>query len=183
VPDTVMPCQAGIAALMARNGAYGGYRTGEAWHRLTRGDEFSITMGQGSCTYQVADQRLVGQLAPAAPAGNAGSIVLITSTGSPFMPSGVLRIDANLVTKSFAPPSATIPASSVPGSENPMGADTSQLFVLVLLLQVLVIAAGATVWAWYRWGKWQTWIVATPILIAFGLLAADNINLLLPNLL
>jgi sortase A len=182
VPDTVLPCQAGVAALMARNGSYGGYALGAKWARLARGDEFSVTMGQGSCTYRVEDQRLAGQQAPAPPTGAGGSIVLITAEGHPFMPTGVLRIDATLVTKSFAPPAGTISPSAVPASENPMGIDTSDLFELVLLMQVLLAASIATAWAWHRWGARQTWIVAVPILVTFGLLAANNVNLLLPNL-
>jgi sortase A len=182
LPDTVLPCQAGVSALLARNGSYGGYRLGAKWAEMVEGDEFTVTMGQGTCTYRVEDRRLAGQRAPAPPTGTGGSIVLITAEGSPFAPTGVLRIDATLVTKSFTPPTATIPASAVPASQNPMGNDTGDLFELVLLLQVLVAAAIGAAWAWHRWGAWQTWIVATPILVTFGLLAANNINLLLPNL-
>jgi sortase A len=182
VPDTVLPCQAGVAALMTRNGSYGGYFLGAKWARLVRGDEFTVTMGQGSCTYRVEDQRLKGQLAPAPPTGSGGSIVLVTAEGHPFLPIGVLRIDATLVTKSYAPPTGTISPSAVPAYENPMGIDTSHLFELVLLMQVLLAAAIGTAWAWHRWGARQTWIVAVPILVTFGLLAADNVNLLLPNL-
>jgi sortase A len=182
VPDTVMPCQAGIAALMARNGSYGGLGLGARWARLAKGDELTFTMGQGSCTYRVLDQRLAGQLAPAAPTGTGGSIVLITAEGRPFMPTGVLRIDATLVTKSFPPP-AQMPASEVPASENPMGMDTSQLTEAVLLCIVLLAAAIAAAWAWVQWGRWQTWIVAVPVLVTLSLLVFDNINLLLPNLL
>jgi sortase A len=182
VPDTVLPCQAGIAVLMARNGSYGGLGLGAKWTRLAEGDELTFTMGQGSCTYRVLDQRLAGQLAPAAPAGTGGSLVLVTAEGRPFMPTGVLRIDATLVTKSFAPP-AQLPASAVPASENPMGMDTSQLNEAVLLCIVLLAAAAAAAWAWIQWGRWQTWIVAGPVLFTLGLLIFNNINLLLPNLL
>jgi sortase A len=154
VPDTVMPCQAGIAALMARNGSYGGLGLGARWARLAKGDELTFTMGQGSCTYRVLDQRLAGQLAPAAPTGTGGSIVLITAEGRPF-----------------------------PASENPMGMDTSQLTEAVLLCIVLLAAAIAAAWAWVQWGRWQTWIVAVPVLVTLSLLVFDNINLLLPNLL
>jgi sortase A len=182
VPDTVLPCQAGVAALMARNGSYGGYALGAKWARLAPGDEFTVIMGQGSCTYRVEGQRLAGQQAPAPPAGTGGSLVLVTAAGHPFMPTGVLRIDAALVTRSYAPPSAMIAPSAVPASENPMGIDTSHMFELVLLMQVLLAAAIAAAWAWHRWGARQTWIVAAPIIVTFSLLAADNVNMLLPNL-
>lgn len=182
VPDTVLPCQTGTAGLMARNGAYGGFALGEKWSQLRPGDEFTVTMGQGSCTYRVEDQRLPGQLAPAPPAGQDGSVVLITAEGKPFLPTGVLRIDAILVTRAYPPPAATIPVTAVPAAENPMGTDTSHLTGVIFLLQLLLAAAVGTAWAWQRWGRRETWIVATPILLTFGLLVADNLNLLLPNL-
>jgi sortase A len=183
VPDTVMPCQSGVAALMARSGAYGGYALGGKWKGLRPGDEFTVTMGQGTCTYRVEDQRLPGQLAPAPPAGDGGAIVLITAAGSPFMPTAVLRVDATLVGKAYTPPAAAIPPADVPASENPMGTDSSHLFAVILLLQVLLAAAIAAAWTWQRWGRRETWIVAIPVLVTFALLAADNLNLLLPNLL
>jgi sortase A len=183
VPDTVLPCQAGTAVLMARSGAYGGYALGAKWARLAKGEELTFTTGQGSCTYRVTGQRLAGQPAPAPPTGTEGSIVLTTATGRPFMPTGVLRIDATLVTKSYAPPATTVPASNIPASENPMGIDTSQLTGTLLLTMVLLAAAVGAAWAWLRWGRWQTWLVAVPVIVTFGLLVAGNLNLLLPNLL
>lgn len=182
VPDTALPCQVGTAALMARSGAYGGYALGGSWSRLTPGEDFSFTMGQGSCTYRVEDLRLPGQLAPAAPTGKEGSIVLITAEGRPFWPSGVLRIDAALVTKAYQPPAAAIPSTAVPAAEDPMGIDTSRLILVIFLLQVVIAAAIGTAWAWQKWGRRETWIVATPILVTLGLLVAGNLNLLLPNL-
>jgi sortase A len=183
VPDTVFPCQSGTAALMARDGTYGGYALGAKWVKLAAGDEFTVTMGQGSCTYRVTDLRLPGQPAPLPPTGDGGSIVLITAEGSPFLPTGVLRVDATLVSKAYAPPAATIPVTAVPAAENPMGIDTSHLFEVVLLLQLLLAAAIGTAWAWHRWGRKETWVIAAPILVTLALLVADNLNLLLPNLL
>jgi len=39
------------------------------------------------------------------------------------------------------------------------------------------------VWAWYRWGRPQAWIVFLPPMLFVGLGAAGEIVRLLPNLL
>jgi sortase A len=179
--DSVLPCQTGTSVLMARAGSYGA--VGAAWAQLSPGDTFTVTMGQGSCTYQVMDHRNAGDKAPPAPVDKEGRVVLTTASGAPFMPTDVLRIDAKLTTDSFARSGNVFPQGSLPDSEAAMGADASQLFGLLLLLEVLVALALAGTWLWRRWGRWQTWIVITPLALAFGLLAATNLNYLLPNLL
>jgi sortase A len=179
--DTVLPCQVGSSVLMARSGAYGGI--GDSWTRLQNGDRFTIMMGQGSCTYQVTGMRYAGDKAPPAPTGRQGALTLVTASGLPFVPLGLVRIDAALVSKSYDRPSIVFPSGALPAAEQPMGVDTSQLFAITILLEALVgLAIGAT-WLWRRWGKWQTWIVVTPLALAAGFLTATNFDYLLPNLL
>jgi hypothetical protein len=55
------------------------------------------------------------------------------------------------------------------------------LWALVLWLQLLVVLAVAAVWAWFRWGRAQAWIVFTPPLILVGLGVAGELARLLPN--
>lgn len=178
--DTVLPCQVGSSVLLARSGAYGG--VGTDWARLQNGDRFSVTMGQGTCTYQVTDERFAGDHAPQPPTGRGGAITLVTASGIPFAPTGVLRIDATLVSDSFDAPGVAFPAGSLPASEDPMGVDTSQLFPLVILAEVLVGLAIAAVWLWRRWGKVQTFIALTAPALAALFLTARFIDFLLPNL-
>ena len=180
--DTVLPCQTGTSVVMARSGAYGG--VGHAFTNLVPGDQFSITMTQGSCTYEVMSARLPGNQAPSAPASGEGRLTLTTAAGAPFMPTEVYRVDAKLVTDAFDRPAVAFPTGALPPSEAAMGTDTSNLFALVLLLELLVGVAIGISWLWRRWGRWQTWIVGAPAVIAVGLLSATAINQwLLPNLL
>ncbi|MFC4245220.1 hypothetical protein ACFOYW_17765 [Gryllotalpicola reticulitermitis] len=178
--DTVMPCQAGSSVLMARSGSYGAI--GAKWAKLAPGDEFTMTMGQGTCIYRVLDQRLAGQAAPAPPSGSQGNLVLTTALGRPFAPSGILRVDATLVTSSYPASASVFPATSLPAQENAMATDTTQLWPLVFLLQLVVASVLVGVWMWRRWGRWQSWLVAGSVLTASALAAAANIDLLLPNL-
>jgi sortase A len=179
--DTVLPCQVGASVVMARSGGYGG--VGSSWSQLKSGDEFTVTTGQGSCTYVVRGQRVPGDDAPPAPTGREGRITLTTAYGLPFMPTEVLRIDADLTTDAFDRPVTAFPPGSLPESEAAMGVDTSNLFALVLLLELLIAVAIGATYLWRRWGKWQSWIVVTPVAVTAGMLTATSINHLLPNLL
>jgi len=179
--DTALPCQVGSSVLMARSGAYGGI--GQAFKSLTIGSKFSITMGQGGCTYQVTGSRNPGDAAPSAPSGKGGNLTLTTAAGTPYLPTEVYRVDAKLVTDGFDRSAVALPTGALPSSEAAMGTDTSNLFALVLLLELLVGVAIATTWLWKRWGRWQAWIVAAPPLLAISLLCATAVTQwLLPNL-
>lgn len=178
--DTVLPCQVGSSVLMARSGAYGG--VGAAFARMQNGDRFTVTMGQGTCTYQVSGRRVAGDPAPPPPTGRGGALTLVTATGYPFAPTGVLRVDATLVSKSFDSPAVVFPPGSLPASEQAMGVDTSQLFPLVMLAEALVALAVGAVWLGRRWGAMQTFIVLTAPLLACLFLTAHFLDYLLPNL-
>ncbi len=179
--DTVLPCQVGSSVLLARSGAYGG--AGDSWMQLQNGDRFKVTMGQGACTYQVTGMRYAGAKAPPAPTGRGGSLTLVTASGVPFVPTGLVRIDATLVSDSLDRPGVVFPSGALPASEQPLGVDTTQLFPLTMLIEALVALAIAATWLWRKWGRGKTWIVITPLALAVGFLAANNFDLLLPNLL
>jgi sortase A len=191
--DTVYPCQMGSSVLLARDGAFGG--VGLRWRALQPGDTFTMTMGQGACTYRVLDKRNAGDAAPAAPTGTQGRLVLTTGDGLPFMPSGVTRIDAQLITDGYKHSVSSVPTSAVPSTEQAMGSqlhaalhnepgtDLATPFGMILLLEVLVACGIAAAWLWKRWGRWETWIVATPVIGTISLLIASaDTTWFLPNL-
>lgn len=179
--STALPCQVGTSVLMARSGAYGGI--GSAWAALQPGQQFSVTMGQGSCTYEVIGSRHAGDPSPPLPVAREGRVILTTAAGTRFLPDGVLRVDAKLVTDAFDRPAIVLPDASLPASERALGVDDSGAFGLVLLLELLLAAAIGVTWLWKRWGRWQAWIVGVPVIGALGLLTATNVNYFLPNLL
>lgn len=178
--NTSLPCQVGTSVLMARSGSYGA--VGAAWAALRTGQEFTMQMGEGSCTYQVLDQRHPGQISPPPPTGREGRLILTTAAGLPYMPTEVLRVDAKLVTDAFDRPAQL--TAAIPPSEAAMGTDPTNAFALVLLLELLVAAVLAATWLWRRWGRWQTWIVSAPVIGVVFLLCATCVNqIVLPNLL
>ncbi|MFF4363146.1 sortase [Streptomyces sp. NPDC001604] len=178
--DTPMPGQSGTSVLMGRAAAYGGPFARLA--SLTAGDRVTVITGQGRATYQVLDVRRAGDPAPAAAPAGKGRLVLVTATGARFVPAGVLRVDADLVSAPFQTPPAVIRSGTLPGSEEPLARPSGVPWPLVMWLQALLLAAVAAVWAWHRWGRHQTWIVFAPVVAVLGLQVATRMTELLPNL-
>lgn len=246
--DTVLPGQEGTSIVMARAWAYGGPFGAIA--SLSPGSKIEVITGQGFLNYEVIGVRYAGDPAPAEPAAGASRLVLETAHGSAFTPTGIVRVDAQMISTSETDPalgpsqptqptqptpsstaspspSATaapaavgtptpIPATpsatpspsptgasaaattntqafaagarftypqSLPLAQREMATDTSGLLVLILALQLLVAVEVAAIWAYRRFGFERTWIVATPVVVLAAIVVADQITLLLPNLL
>ena len=75
-----------------------------------------------------------------------------------------------------------VSAADIEPSELVLGIDSRGVGALVLWGQGLVLAAAGMSWLGSRWGRWQTWAVAVPVLGYFGLAVADQVARLLPNL-
>jgi sortase A len=177
--DTPLPGQAGVSVLMGRASAYGAV-FGKL-DELQKGDKFTVTTGQGVSTYEVIGPRTSQTKLPMLAAGD-GRLTLTTASGRPFMPDGVLRVDATLVSPAFAAPPAAIASGDIAPAEQALAGDPSVLFSLSWWLELLVLLSLAAVWAWKRWGHRGTWIAFTPLLAAVALANADRISCLLPNL-
>jgi sortase A len=90
-------------------------------------------------------------------------------------------VDATLQGKAVAAPGGRPVA--VPVSELPGRSDPGAWPYLVFWLQALIVVGVASVWAWMRWGRWQTWLVGAPILLAVLWGISEESMRLLPNLL
>lgn len=179
--DTPLPGQAGTAVIMGRQAAFGGpFRH---LQQLRPGMHIVVTTGQGTSTFAVIRLRRGGDPTPPTLGSGKGRLTLITASGTPFVPSGVLRVDADLATPTMATPPAVIPLNGVPRSEMAMGTDASTLWTLAFWLEALTAVAVAAVWSWSRWGRHQTWIVFLPLIALVGLFVAGQVVKLLPNLL
>ncbi len=177
--DTVLPGQAGVSEIMGRRAAYGGPFARIS--SLAPGQIFTVTTGQGVARYRVLDVRRAGDPVPAFTPGG-GRLILATADGPPFAPTGVLRVDANLISKPQPAPEMVVSPADIALSEDALGTDAAAWVPLVLWLQALVISAAVLTWLGSRWGRWQTWTVALPVLGYFGLAVADEVARLLPNL-
>jgi sortase A len=175
--DTPLPGQAGISEILGRRAAYGGPFARLA--SLSPGAIFTVTTGQGVFRYKVLDVRRAGQLEPPVAAGQ-GRLILATADGPPFAPTGVVRVDAHLISK--AQPEPAMVVTSIAPSEEALGTEPVAWVPLVLWGQALVLAALVLSWMNARWSRWQTWIVAVPVLGFLGIVVADEVARLLPNL-
>lgn len=179
--DTPLPGQGGVSVVMGRQAAFGGpfARIDE----LRRGSVVRVTTGQGVFTYKVTGGRRAGDPAPGAVPAGSGRLLLVTAGGRPFMPSGVLRVDAELTTPALPGPARLVGSNALPPSERIMGADTSTLWALALWLQGLIVVILGAVYAWHRWSRAKAWVVFLPPLLFVGLGGASEAARLLPNLL
>ncbi|WP_069465503.1 sortase [Actinacidiphila rubida] len=177
--DTPLPGQAGVSVIMGRQATYGGpFRR---LHELRAGQTFTVTTGQGTARYRVLGVRRGGDPQPSPLAAGAGRLTLITADGTPFMPRGILRVDADLVSTAQPASAPAVASGALPADEKPMAVQGDGWLPLVLWGQALVLAAAALTWAHLRWGRPHTWVVGVPLLALLGLLVADDVALLLPN--
>ncbi|MFB9467796.1 sortase, partial [Streptomyces cinereospinus] len=179
--DTPLPGQAGTVVIMGRQWAYGS--PFNDLHDLPVGARLELTTGQGRSVYEVTGLRRAGDELPAPPTGGQGRLTLITATGGPYTPNGVLRVDAELRTAVQPNPPRDLATGWIAGSEQALGTDGNAWLEVFLWTQALLLAALLAVAAYRFWGRWQTWICAAPVLAALGLADSGALTALLPNLL
>jgi sortase A len=73
-------------------------------------------------------------------------------------------------------------SSNLTASEQVLGTDSEAWVPVVLWGALLMGVAGLLAWTGQVWGRWQTWIVAIPVVCFISLAIADQVTLLLPNL-
>ena len=179
--DTPLPGQIGSSVVFGRRAAFGGpfARIDE----LNKGDLIRVTTGQGVFNFRVLGVRHEGDPVPAAPASGKARLTLATATGTPFLPSGVVRVDADLDGDAVVGPARLFTAKGLPAEERVMAGDQRTLWALALWMQGLIVLSVGAVWAWHRWGRAQAWVVFLPPLMLVGLFASGEAARLLPNLL
>ncbi|MDM7830629.1 sortase [Cellulomonas edaphi] len=178
--DTALPGQAGPVVVMGRHGAYGGVFAD--LDTLRQGDVITTVTGQGEATYAVTGLRRTGDPLPDPLAAGAGRLTLVSATGPRWAPDDVLRVDAALVGEAFPTPRAVLTPVLLSDDEAAFAGDDDAWPLLLLALAAL--AASAVLVAALRrwWGHWQAWVVGLPLLLLCGVLVAEQIFVLLPNL-
>ncbi|MEJ7764785.1 MAG: sortase [Acidimicrobiales bacterium] len=179
--DSPLPGQTGTSVVMGRQSAYGGpfNRLGD----LKGGDKITMTTGQGVSRFTVASLRRGGEPTPPPLRSGQGRLLLISAAGTSYVPSQLLRVDANLDSPALRAPAPVITSKTLPPSERIMGTDPTTLWRLAFWLQALIAVALGIVWSWHRWGRAETWVVFLPVATLAGLFASAEALKLLPNLL
>jgi sortase A len=176
--STVFPGGAGTSVILGRQAAYGGPFGRIA--DLRKGARITVVTQVGTSVFRVVDVRPGGTRERLAPATRA-RLTLGTASGTAFVPSGVVWVDADKVGPALASFRPTV--HTVPDSERPLGLDTGTLWVLGLLGVALVAAFAGAVWVWRRRGHAQAWIIFSAPLVLVWMFLVDQIARLLPNLL
>ncbi|MFI6642109.1 sortase [Streptomyces sp. NPDC050504] len=179
--DTPLPGQAGTSVIMGRQWGYGSPFLSIG--KLPRGAEIELTTGQGKAVYEVVGVRRPGDRLPAALGQGQGRLTLMTATGGPYTPSGVLRVDARLKTPVQPNPPRYVRSGWIAPSEEALSGERGAWLAVFLWSQGLLLAALLVVWAHRAWGRWQAWITGVPVLAALGIATAGAATRLLPNLL
>ena len=177
---TPLPGQVGASVIFGRRTGYGGPfgRVGT----LRIGDTFTVTTGQGVARYVVIEVRHAGDPVPLPLAAGQGRLTLVTADGPALIPSGVLRVEANLTSAADSTPAMPLTEADMAPGEATLGTDSIAWLPIVLWGQCLLVAVGLLAWIRQRWGRWQTWIVAVPVVGFLALSIADQVTRLLPNL-
>jgi sortase (surface protein transpeptidase) len=178
--DTPLPGQVGTSVVLGRRAAFGGPFS--SLDHLRSGDEVSVTTAQGRFVFRVVSVRRAGDPLPPPRAAGAARLVLVTASGTPYLPDGIVSVDADLDGAAVGGAARPFSASSLPDSERALSGDTSRLVVLLLWLQALFVASLLFVVSWHRWGRAQTWLVLGPPVVVVALFVGDEIVRLLPNL-
>jgi hypothetical protein len=111
---------------------------------LRPGDTLRVTTGQGQSNYTVISVRHKGDPVPPPVASGKGRLVLVTASGAPFVPSGLVYVDADLTTRSSR---RQREHAVLDASEKPLGTEGRATWSLVLWMQVLVAGTLGAIWA------------------------------------
>ncbi len=179
--DSVLPGQQGVSVVMGRTAAYGGPFS--RIQELAPGDAFTVLTGQGVQKFEVIGVRYAGDASPPAPAAGQSRLILESARGAAFIPNGVARVDAQLVSTVMPAGQRQSAYATLPPQDKEMATDTSTVWALVFALQFFVVAEIAAVWAYRKIGAQKMWVVFVPVMFLAGLLVADQVTRLLPNLL
>ena len=178
--DTSLPGQVGVSVIMGRQSAFGG-PFGRI-EELAPGDRFTVVTGQGVQTFEVIGVRYAGDLSPAPTKAGESRLVLETARGPAFMPRGVVRVDAELVSDPQPRGPRYTTFQTLPAAQKEMAGDTSRAWALVFALQLLLVVVVAAVWTYRRIGARQAWAVFVPLGLLAFLVVADQAVRMLPNL-
>jgi sortase A len=179
--DSPLPGEVGVSVVYGRAATFGA--PFGRLEKLHPGDPITVIDGAGTFQYTVKDVRRAGDPLPQ-PIGATGSRLTLASAAANgwravLAPSAPLYVDADMQGTATAEPGGR--PAVVPGSEKLMGVDTGALNSLVHWLVLLILSGSAAAWAFARWGRWQTWIVAAPTVLACLWLVSETAMRLLPN--
>jgi sortase A len=176
--DTVLPGQAGTSIIFGRRAAYGGAFS--ALLQLHKNDLIVTTTGQGRSTYKITEILTSGEKSVATSAP--GRLTLVAAAGSPYVPKGLIVVNADLVSKAYDRGPMYMSYVNLLPAERAMQGQSSNWVAVLLLAQALLLATIGIVWLYFRQGRLVAWVIGLPVLLALGVALSNQVAGLLPNL-
>jgi sortase A len=181
-PGSPLPGQPGLSIILGRATTFGGpFSTITA---MLPGDTITATTGEGVFTFVVRDVRRSGDPVPTTLPSGTGQLMLVTAEAdgwrSRWAPTESVYVDAVLKGATQPAPNGSSPTQP---ADKPMHGQTNAMYPMVLWLVLLFAVSIGLVWSAMRWGKWQTWLIGTPIAIAVLWQASATLWSVFPNLL
>jgi sortase A len=143
--------------------------------RLRKGEEITVADGQGVARYVVHS---FGTSRYPAVDSSPNRLVLMTAN-SPDIPTSAVQVSADLVSTPQPNPEDW---PGITPQEEYLASDTGSLVPLLLWSQALFVTVVAATIAAHRWSRWQTYLLAAPVVIAMTVCVYQNLACLLPNL-
>jgi len=176
--DTVLPGQVGVSVIYGRGLTFGApFRS---MPKLPADSRIDVTTGQGRFSYRVIGVRRAGDPLPAAPQDGTSRLTLVSAEGRP-LPSATVYLDAELF-EGQAQPDPAARVARVPASQQAFGVDLSGVLPLVLWLEAVIAAVVGIVWFRNRVGRWESYLLGAPIVLALLWRVFEQVAGLLPNL-
>ncbi|GAA2244204.1 sortase [Rarobacter faecitabidus] len=178
--DTVLPGQLGASVVMGRQATFGGpfRKIGT----LAIGDEITVTTGQGTAIYTIAGFRRAGDPLPASLGAGRGRLTLVTASGTPYLPTGVLRVDADLTSEAFPTPRSVISTAELSDDEQAFASDQAAWPWVIIWLAVWAGVVAVVIWLRNWWGRAQAYLVGAPVFVLISYLLTQSLFAVLPNL-
>lgn len=176
--SSVFPGGIGTSEIFGRSSTYGAPFAHIA--QLRKGARITVTTQDGTFTFAVLDVRRAGARIPPLGAGQA-RLTLATSIETSFVATGVVWVDADLVTGTAFSPVAPV-VKTVPADEQPLGMDLGALWGAGAWLAVLALVLVGATWTWRHRGHAQAWITFVGPIAVIGYFLADQVGALMPNL-
>jgi len=177
MPGSALPGTPGNTVIAGRRYLYG--KPFSALGSLKRGETLQVVSSYGTFTYRVLGTHVVepGQPDPVAPTAD-NRLTLVTSNAS-LAPSARVVAEASLVS---VPVDVHVSAIGLPPrSERALSGDPGSLVPAILWGLCLLVALAVTVRLYRRWHKtWPTYLMTTPVLLAFAVLVFQNLAHLMP---
>lgn len=171
-----LPGQPGNVVIAGRRLAYGGpFRHLD---QLRRGDQITLTTGQGRARYEVTGVTEISRRARDV-IDNFGDDRLTLISSAPIL-SAERRLVATAVLQTAVQPVRAARPTDIRKDELGLQSDRSTAYALLLWAQALLLASLGTAWLRRRWRRWPSYLVAAPVLMLLILLVFDSFTPVLP---